>query len=388
MSDDRPFTPEPPRGEPQPPRSQSWRERHHSTFWPIVLIAVGAIWLLNNLGWLPTPSLWLLPRLWPLLLIAVGLDLLVGRRWPALGALVGLALVGLVIAVLFFGARWGLSGDEQAFAPGWPVIHLNGGQAQTDSYTAPLGSATSARLELHLQQGRTTVKALTGSTDLIQARLTHIGPVNFQVSGDREKTVLLDQDSADAITRWFASGDLPWDISLSPAIPLDLQISGGSGSANLDLSQLKLSALQLNSGSGSTEALLPAGQDSATPYKARLRSGSGSARVVLPANAAVDLECTSGSGSLTMSIGEKSQVTANLQSGSGSVSVGLPAQAAVRVDVRSRGSGSVSLPSSLKRVSGSDKGAGVWETAGFDSADAAGRIVLTISSGSGSVSVH
>ena len=47
---------------------------------PTILIAMGVIFLLNNLG-LVSWDIWgTLLQLWPILLIALGLDMLVGRR--------------------------------------------------------------------------------------------------------------------------------------------------------------------------------------------------------------------------------------------------------------------------------------------------------------------
>ncbi len=47
------------------------RRRHDSLFWGLVLIAVGVFWMGRNLGWF-----WWHVPLWPVLLIALGLYLL------------------------------------------------------------------------------------------------------------------------------------------------------------------------------------------------------------------------------------------------------------------------------------------------------------------------
>src|SRR3990170_3880770 len=68
---------------------------------PILLIGLGLVFLLTNLGMLST-SIWgVLLRIWPVILIAIGIDLLIGRRslWGRLLALV------LILAVLA-GGLW------------------------------------------------------------------------------------------------------------------------------------------------------------------------------------------------------------------------------------------------------------------------------------------
>jgi hypothetical protein len=115
------------------------RTRYRSLFWPIVLIGVGCIWLLVNLGYIATANLVGIWRLWPLLLIAGGLDLLVGRRPPAVGALFGLATIGLVIFILVAGVQ----------LPGARPVGVI-----TERLHAPLENAKSAHVILDLWSDR------------------------------------------------------------------------------------------------------------------------------------------------------------------------------------------------------------------------------------------
>ncbi|MFL7870888.1 MAG: DUF5668 domain-containing protein, partial [Anaerolineales bacterium] len=85
-----------------PPRTPQPRP---SLVWPIVLVGVGVLLLLSNLGLL-AKDIWVpLLRLWPLVLILVGVEILVGRRSPAASAIAALliiALVGSLVAALVF----------------------------------------------------------------------------------------------------------------------------------------------------------------------------------------------------------------------------------------------------------------------------------------------
>jgi len=58
-----------------------------SLFWPVVLIGAGVILLLRNLGVLQNFDLQTLLRLWPLILVVIGLDLIFGRRFHGLALL-------------------------------------------------------------------------------------------------------------------------------------------------------------------------------------------------------------------------------------------------------------------------------------------------------------
>src|SRR6185295_12331121 len=76
-------------------------DRRPGLFWPLILIGLGALLLLQNLGYLPA-GLWpALAQLWPVIFILLGLDMLIGRRSSAgaaavlvLGALVVIAALG------------------------------------------------------------------------------------------------------------------------------------------------------------------------------------------------------------------------------------------------------------------------------------------------------
>jgi DUF4097 and DUF4098 domain-containing protein YvlB len=175
-----------------------------------------------------------------------------------------------------------------------------------------------------------------------------------------------------------------WEIGLTPRVPLDLDISGASGSADLNLAGLQLSALALDAGSGSMQVELPAGSKR---YTARLNGGSGHLSLDIPAEASVGLDADTGSGGVDVTIGNSAEVELKIAGGSGHIAIDVPAEAAVRVEVQDHGSGAVNLPAALKLVSGSEGREGVWETAGF--AQATHRITIVLRHvGSGSIEVR
>jgi hypothetical protein len=92
---------------PPPGTYRARRPQRHppSFFWPLVFIGAGVILLLSNLGYLPWQSWNVLWRLWPLLLVALGIDLLIGRR-SLVGAIFSvlliLLLIGVVVVIVLF----------------------------------------------------------------------------------------------------------------------------------------------------------------------------------------------------------------------------------------------------------------------------------------------
>lgn len=325
--------------------------RYRSFFWPIVLIGTGLIWLLVNLNIIDPLSLNNLVKLWPLLLVVLGLDLIFGRRANWAGAAIGILAVGAVIAFLLFGAQLGISSTSTA---------------NTETFSEPVGNATSANYNFELSSEPVEIYALAGSDQLIDAVIGHTGTIDFSVTGDQSKTVRISKYSDPS--RWmtwdFSFDAIKWDLGLNPTLPADIYLDGGSGSVKADFSGLNLNSLQADMGSGSSRFSFP---KSTQPYEAVIKSGSGSVSVDLPAD---------------------TNMTLILDSGSGSLQVNLPRDAAVQIEVLDSGSGSLNLPDGLESISGQyGDGMGKWQSPGFDSA--ASRILIQIANrGSGSVNIR
>jgi len=322
--------------------------RARSLFMPIILIGVGVIWLLVNFGVIPAFSVGRLLRLWPLFLIAAGLELLVGRGRAWASAVIGLLTVGAAVVLLIYGQQLGLAQTS--------VL-------KTEAFSAPLDEATSAHVTLDLAQYDTNVSATTDATRLVEADLTYTGQAVFAVSGGAQKTVRVGvtDDFSDPFA-FLDDFDAQWQIGLSPAVPLDLTINGGSGSADFQLQELDLDALTLDAGSGQIDLALPAGAG----YEATVIGGSGG----------LDIAVLAGT-----------QATLHFDGGSGGLTIDVPDGLAVRVEIQDSGSGGVRLPSGWETVRDGDNDEGVWQTPGFDAASVQFIVIIT-DVGSGSVTVR
>ena len=334
--------------------SDSHPNRYRSLFWPMILIGVGVVWLLSNLGLLPTNSLWLLANLWPLLLVGIGLDLIFARHLPAVGALIGLLLVGVVVVVLLVGPSLNLPQFSTTL--------------QTKNLTVPLESYTSATVELDLSSYSTSIYALPDSSpNLFDSVVHYNGSLDFSANGSGgNMDIRLGTNNFPG--SWFIpgsfGGDTSWKIGLSPKAALDLNINAASGSQNIDLTGLKLASLNYDGASGSNNLRLPV---SSQPYTVQIHGASGSSDITLPAN---------------------TNLTLHLDGASGSLNVRLPESVGVRVEVNDSGSGSINVRSSLNRVSGAGRDkTGTWESAGYAQSDSKILIVVD-NAGSGSININ
>lgn len=77
-------------------------------FWPVIMLAAGAVAAFVQLGWLPREGLWMLASLWPLALIVIGVGLLFHARSPWIGGLLAVILVVLLLGGMLFGKSIGL----------------------------------------------------------------------------------------------------------------------------------------------------------------------------------------------------------------------------------------------------------------------------------------
>src|SRR3990170_5629672 len=73
-----------------------------SLFFPMLLIGAGVLWLLVNLGYIPSNNLWALAHIWPIFLIGAGLGLILRQYWSEAGIVVStLIVLGAVLAVVY-----------------------------------------------------------------------------------------------------------------------------------------------------------------------------------------------------------------------------------------------------------------------------------------------
>jgi hypothetical protein len=326
--------------------------RHYrSLFWPIILIGIGVLWLMGNLNLLSNNTFNLLAALWPLLLVGAGLDLLFGRRQPIIGALIALLLVGAAAFVLVSGPSIG--------------IQLPSGDLKVEALSAPLDGAKSATVNIESASQPVKIGSLTASDLLLDASISHYGTLDFQVSGEAERKITLRRLPSSGINfNPIQDMNARWTIALATGLPIDLRVDSASGSVEMDMERLQLSALSVDSGSGAVSMNLPPSQQ---PYT---------------------VEVSSASGAVAINMTAANALTARIDSGSGAIDIRVPSSAALRVEVQNGGSGSVNLPSGLDKIQGdADEDEGVWETSGYGSAQNKIEIILE-DVGSGSVNIH
>ena len=346
------------------------RRRFPNLFWPVILIGVGGLYLLQNLGMIEMISFYEIWRLWPIFLVIAGINMLFGKRNRWLASLLSGLMALVVVAFLFF-------------AP-MVIDTLPTPEMTTERFADPLGDARQADVVVDFDRGNVEIFPLVDNPNLFTAVVTHDEKVTFNSSGSSSRNIRLhlDQVGPSVFTDWISQNQVQAEVGLATGVPVDLEVYLGGGNSDMALSEIMLDNLKADSGSGNLTVSLPGGN-----YPVDLSSGSGSVTVATSEDSQLDMKVDVGSGRIAVTLADGNSGEIKLESGSGSITVVVPEGLAVQVR-GDTGSGSVSVPAGFVRTSGGENvvgDGGTWQTEGFDQAEL--QLVIRFDVGSGSFKV-
>lgn len=256
--------------------------RHPIPLLPLLMILLGGLLLVANFGLVSWGSLLEMWALWPLLLIALGLDLI------SRGSLRIPILLGVVAAAVLV---W--SGTVRL-----PALGIGAAPAaEIHAVRVPLGGADLAEVRLAPGVAELTVVAAPGSGSLIEGQIgTGRGEQLIESASLRGNRAIVELRSETERPFGFGvfAGERHWDLTLSDRVPLELIVESGVGRSELDLRGLELRALRVDSGVGDLLVTLPASGG----YHGSFDSGVGSSHIRIPAGVAAAIEIDSGVGGI------------------------------------------------------------------------------------------
>lgn len=224
-----------------------------STFWAIVLIGLGCLLLLNNLGFFDVLRVNLWSLIWPLLLIALGVRLIA-------------RVVG------------------------------NPGPAEVEHATIPLDGAARAAIELSHGAGNLNVAAGTGMTGLVEGEFG--GGLRQAVTrrDDLLNVELKMRVEPVTVLNW-SPGGYDWNVRLNPDVPLQLECETGASRSTLDLYGLKVTELKLETNASTTDVVLPA---NAGFTQVSIEAGAARVDVRVPGGVAARIRTSAGLASIAV----------------------------------------------------------------------------------------
>ncbi len=224
--------------------------RRGNFFWGVLIVLAGVLLLLDNMGLLPRNA-------WSLI-------------WP-----LGLVLLGL----------WFLFG-----------VRLFRGKVETQQLTIPLEAARQVDLTVGHGAGRLEIGAHNRAGDLLFGTFDNGVESSVHRNADHAEVKL--RPLHDLIFHGVAaSGGLTWRVLLSSEVSYRMKIQTGASESKIDLTDLLVSDLRVETGASSTSLTLPA---RAGFTSVKVESGVAEVNIYIPDGVAAQIHVAHGLSSVNI----------------------------------------------------------------------------------------
>ena len=201
---------------------------------PLVLIALGVVFLLANAGYVGEGALRRLVELWPIALVLIGLDIMFRDRSAAVALIVEVAVIAASVVYAVAGPATGL--------------------VPLGTHSTSVGRLGATSLALTVNYGAGSLTMHSGTTELVA------------VSSSREDVRVQDvrHSGASAVVaisptndQFPINTDRSWDVIIPSDIPVALTANVGAGEFRFDLRDVKLDSARINGGASDLVVTLP-----------------------------------------------------------------------------------------------------------------------------------
>ena len=272
--------------------------RRHSLAGPVILIALGLIFLVWNFKPGADPW-WIVWHYWPLILIFVGIGKIWDSYWekdhPEGSAISGVSVAWVALLALFVYALW----HGGAYANGSRSRWWNddgrwgrdfgrdwgrgaGRNAQHLTKSVELQGAKSVNVHLQMPAGQLRLDG--GGSQLLNAEFHYDG-----WQGDLQVT-------QNGNSSHFGNAYNEWKLQFGGAAPLDLSLNMGAGEAWVTPNALSLGELTVHMGAGQLDLDLTGIKPG--NLQADIEGGAGQARIHLPKDEGVRVFASGGIGAV------------------------------------------------------------------------------------------
>ena len=258
--------------EKQPEQKSRWDI--WSVFWGVILVTIGVLLLLSNLGVLAVDwsNVW---RLWPLFIVVTGFSILATTHW--IWRLLSVVVVlGALAGVLWF-ATGNYEESDNAARTQQTSVQVEDGVRQVDVEL----SAGASRIEVDSHEGGNLADVKLESNGLeIDKRESRDGDTQrVELSADRDRSW------------WLMPDKNTWNVSVTERLPLSFTVDAGASSIDMDLSNTMLRNLKVDSGASSLDIKLGSKE---AKQSVKIDSGASSIKLRLPKNSGVSLKLDGG----------------------------------------------------------------------------------------------
>jgi hypothetical protein len=226
--------------------------RRNQLFWGVILLLVGGFMLANEMGIKLPNGMSLMELLWPLALILGGIWVIVG------------------------------------------VFLRRSGNIETENASIDLQGATSASLKISHGAGELKIHSGASASEL--AHGSFAGGVEHKATRNGDRLEVRMRPAKDVMDFPFFGPrvQLDWDVALNPQVPTALTLNVGANKSMLDLRDLNMTDLKMETGASDTHVTLPA----IGRYRADFDLGAASLEVTVPDGLSARIHASIGAASL------------------------------------------------------------------------------------------
>lgn len=221
--------------------------------WGLLLVLIGILLLLDNLGYLTFLGVSIWQILGPLLLIALGFWVLFGHRLR--------------------------------------------GHGETETLALPLEGTSEADVQIEYGAGEFRITGAAEPGDLLSGTFEGGVAHRDRREGARADIRLWTDRRFFTPFAWGPDTRHRWNVALTDRIPLALTVKTGASDCRIDLSSLRVTRLRVETGASSTHVTLPA---RAGHTEARISSGVASVSLRIPPGVAARIRSDSGLASVSV----------------------------------------------------------------------------------------
>jgi hypothetical protein len=238
-----------------------------SLFGPLLLITAGVVWLLVQSGNLPSANLWALTHIWPFLLIAAGLGIILRPYWQYTSLVLDVLIIGGALLAIVFAPQLGWASPPMSF-----VFDENGdvfmgpGERGSGNVVAETREVSGFRAlevsypaQVFVSQGSQESLKIEAEDNLLPLLKTEVKNGTLQIFYRREngkhvnptktvKVTIVVKDLADV--DFSSAGELTIEKLKTDSLDVSM-----SGAGNLNLDGVQVNGLGVNlSGAGTMTA--------------------------------------------------------------------------------------------------------------------------------------
>lgn len=237
-----------------------------SLFGPLLLIGAGVMWLMMKAGTVPTSNLWALTHIWPFLLIAAGVGLILRPYWSYTSIALDILIVGGAFLAVLYAPQIGWDNPPVGFTFNEGGLYMGpaergSGKLITQSREVNGFNSISVDYPAHVfvSQGNTESLKIEAEDNVLPGLKTEVKNHDLRiyykvengkrVNATKLPTITIVVKDLSAID-FSSAGDLTVNGLKSDALLLSL-----SGAGNIKINDIITKALNVNlSGAGSMSA--------------------------------------------------------------------------------------------------------------------------------------